>query len=412
MKHDPQKLNAKTVASLTLPLGKADHVIWDEDLRGFGYRQCRNKRGRVRSTWIIQYRNNRGRSRRMTIADGTLPAIAAREMAVRKLAEVKLGSDPQGERITNRAKPSLLFKVAAEAFYEAGIKFGIGDGPTWRPKTARHYRYALFFYPKMLQELEIDSIDRGIIASMLNRVQEEHGRGIAHMVRVRLSTFFGWLMTEGHIEVNPVVGTRKIEGPKARERALSISELVKVWHTCDYECDSVARIIRLLILTGARRQEIVAMQRSEFDPDSGMWTLSEARSKNHRALKLPLPPVARDLITGMHTHPDWICVFSKLGHTNLGYPLKRFIARCNFKETFRIHDLRRSAATGMADIGIQPHIIECVLNHYSGFRKGVAGVYNRSTYEREIADALLRWSEYLLAKIEGRPDNVVPLRTA
>ena len=79
-------------------------------------------------------------------------------------------------------------------------------------------------------------------------------------------------------------------------------------------------------------------------------------------------------------------------------------------KAFNIHDLRRSTATKMADIGIEPHHIEAVLNHYSGHRAGPAGIYNRSHYDRQIRDALLRWSEHLAALIEGRASKVVPLQ--
>jgi integrase len=229
-------------------------------------------------------------------------------------------------------------------------------------------------------------------------------------------------MGEGLIEINPLVGTRKIDKAKERETVLVIEQLAMVWRACDYENDHIARIIRLLILTGARREEIVQMRRGEFEPGTGIWTLPEERSKNYRKLALPLPPIAHDLITGMHTRPGWSYVFSDKGQVNVAQGIARVFERCGFeRKRFRLHDLRRSAATGMADIGVQPHIIECILNHRSGFRAGVAGTYNRATYAREMAIALVRWSEYLLAKVEGREvrddDNVKylappPLRTA
>jgi integrase len=75
-----------------------------------------------------------------------------------------------------------------------------------------------------------------------------------------------------------------------------------------------------------------------------------------------------------------------------------------------LHDLRRSTATHMAEIGVQPHIIEAVLNHVSGHKGGVAGIYNRASYTREIAAALQLWSEHLLAVVEGRKGKIVRLR--
>jgi integrase len=77
-----------------------------------------------------------------------------------------------------------------------------------------------------------------------------------------------------------------------------------------------------------------------------------------------------------------------------------------------LHDLRRSAATGMACIGIQPHVVEAILNHQSGSKRGVAGVYNLNTYSAEKAVALQMWAEHLMAAVEGKAAKVVPLRTA
>jgi hypothetical protein len=85
-------------------------------------------------------------------------------------------------------------------------------------------------------------------------------------------------------------------------------------------------------------------------------------------------------------------------------------ARLNGMKPWRVHDLRRTVATRLGDLGVQPHVIEAALNHFSGHRAGVAGVYNRSNYALEVKSALRRWSEHLLALAEGRARKVVPLR--
>jgi hypothetical protein len=109
------KLTAKTIASLTLPEGKDDHVVFDEDLRGFGYR-LRRRGKRVRKTYLIQYRNKSGRSRRLTIGSGELPIAAARKTAAELLAKVKLGGDPQGEKTAARERGALVFHTVVDEF--------------------------------------------------------------------------------------------------------------------------------------------------------------------------------------------------------------------------------------------------------------------------------------------------------
>src|SRR5262249_11654724 len=108
-------LSAKTIPVLTLPAGKVDHIFWDDELTGFGYRLWRH-RARQRSSWVIQYHTRNGRRRRMTIASGLLPAHVARKLAVEQLAKVRIGGDPQGEKVTERRRGARSFRHVVEDF--------------------------------------------------------------------------------------------------------------------------------------------------------------------------------------------------------------------------------------------------------------------------------------------------------
>jgi integrase len=149
-------------------------------------------------------------------------------------------------------------------------------------------------------------------------------------------------------------------------------------------------------------------------------TIAGARTKNHRALTLTLPQVAIDLLRSISRPEGNDNVFEggAPGFTAWSYATNLLNARIVAAEgkplaDWTLHDLRRSAATHMADeIGVQPHIIEALLNHVSGHKRGVAGIYNRARYDREIASALLLWSEHLAAIIEGRKSKVLSLRSA
>jgi integrase len=152
------------------------------------------------------------------------------------------------------------------------------------------------------------------------------------------------------------------------------------------------------------------MRWSELD-DAGIWALPAERSKNKRSHTIALPSAALAIIASVpHTERDHL--FGSWGAGFTSWPWrKQELDRClgDAVKSWRVHDIRRTVATGLADIGVQPHIIEAVLNHYGGHRAGVAGVYNRSSYAAAMKSALTRWSEHVLALVEGRESKVVSL---
>jgi integrase len=197
-------------------------------------------------------------------------------------------------------------------------------------------------------------------------------------------------MQNGLVENNPTIGTRKPQANKPRERVLSDEELVAIWKAC--KDDDYGRIIRLLILLGARRQEIGGIAWSELDLDGGTWTLPAERSKNGRKHALPLMPMALDIIRAvprMVSREQLFGLRSEDGFNSWDKG-KAAIARSGVSN-WTPHDIRRTVATRMADIGIMPHIIEEILGHVGGHKGGVAGIYNRSSYEREVRNALALW---------------------
>jgi integrase len=192
---------------------------------------------------------------------------------------------------------------------------------------------------------------------------------------------------------------------------LTDAELVAIWKACGD--DDFGRIIRLLILLAARRSEISGLSAAELDMERGTWTLPAARSKNKRPLLLSLPAPALDIINSV---PRWagrdqlFGARARSGFNGWDRGKRKLDEQLGSTvKPWRIHDLRRSVATKMADIGVEPHVIEQILNHVSGHKAGPAGIYNRSSYERQVKAALARWSEHVLALVEGRASKVVAL---
>ena len=179
----------------------------------------------------------------------------------------------------------------------------------------------------------------------------------------------------------------------SRERVLTPDELRKL--CAGLVDDRFSTIVRLLLLTGARRNEIGHLQWSEVDLPRKLIVLPPNRTKNGKPFELPLSHQALAVIERTPRRNSSDFLFSdKLGFKDWGGAKAVLDKRIGIAP-WTLHDLRRSCATGMAELGTQPHIIEAVLNHISGHKGGVAGIYNRARYTDEMRSALQRWADYV-----------------
>ena len=399
------QLSNRNVAALVRPADKDDVVIWDDDLPGFGVRLRGDKK-----TYLVQYRVGT-QQRRESLGDVRKVKLEnARKAARHRFAKVELNIDPRAE--PGRAKAAaarLTLGVVAERYLDAK-KAGL------RPSTYREAKRYFIVHWRSLRDRPLDAIRRADIAACLQELIKARGPIAASRARVNLSALFSWAMKEGLCDANPVIATNDPEaGKRPRERVLSEAELAIIWKAC--QDDDFGRIVKLLMLTGCRRREIGELKWSELDFDRGTMTIAGARTKNHRALTLTLPPAAIDLLRSISRREGNDNVFGGgiPGFTVWSYATDLLNARIVAAEgkplaDWTLHDLRRSAATHMAEeIGVQPHIIEALLNHVSGHKRGVAGIYNRARYDREIASALALWAEHVAAAVEGRKKKIVSL---
>jgi integrase len=221
-----------------------------------------------------------------------------------------------------------------------------------------------------------------------------------------LSKTFSWLVQHRRVEKNPCAGVHRPDTPKSRDRVLTDAEIVKFWSASGAE--QIGALLKLLLLTGCRLNEVAGMRRSELSEDLSTWTLPGERTKNHRPHVVPLPPMAREMIPA----GEGRFVFTTTGESpvSVGSKIKNRLDRAMKIPPWRLHDLRRTAATGMAEIGIAPHIVEAALNHISGAKAGVAGTYNRAAYAAEKKAALERWASHVMGLVAGRKAKVVPIR--
>jgi integrase len=397
------KLTQKAVAALTLPTGKTDAIHFDESMPGFGFRLRRGAGGKVLRSWICQYRHG-GATRRLLLGAGeVLGAEQARVMAKKALGRVANGEDPQASKLDRRGKDKHTLK-ATVADYLA-MKQREVRARTY-VEQARYLTDKRYFGP--LHTLALDQITRKDVASRLNRISLDSSSIVAGRARAHLSALFSWALAHGLTEQNPVVGTLAPKGGQPRERVLSDSELASIWKACGD--DDHGRCIRLLILLGARRQEIGNIAWSECDFERGVWVLPAARSKNGRAHTLPLLPAMLAIIKAVPRMAGRDALFGARanGFTGWSHGKPELDRRASVKN-WTTHDIRRSVATKLADIGVLPHVIEQILNHQSGHRAGPAGIYNRSSYEREVRAALALWHDHLRTLVAGGKRKVLVL---
>jgi integrase len=413
------KLTKATIANLALPAGKNDVIFFDDEIAGLGLRI----RAGGKRTWIAQYRVG-AKQRRVTLGDvRKLDADKARTAARNRLAQVTLGGDPQADKATARVKAAATLGAVVDT-YLAGKKV------TLRPKSFDETERYLRKSWKPVHGLPVHKIERRAVAGRLAEIATDNGPIAATRARAALSALFAWAVREGLANENPVIGTNRPAEARSRDRVLTDAELREIWSACRE--DDYGRIVRLLILTGQRRDEVGGMTWSELDLDQGTWRISGSRTKNGRTHTITLPHTALTIVEKVERRTNNDRLFGK-GDTGFGGWSKAKAALderiddtrrregaqkptdyVNSTPAWTVHDIRRSVATHMAELGVLPHVIEAVLNHVSGHKAGVAGVYNRSGYEREVRISLALWADHVrwIAEGGGRTVMSLPERAA
>lgn len=410
------KLNRATVQGLTLPEGKSDHTHYDEDLTGFGLR--------VRSggsrTWVAVYRLGRKTTKVSLGSARIVKPDEAREKAREILAGVALGHDANAARREERERQEETLGKVIEAYLVQHV------ATKQKPRTQAETRRHLERHWKPLHSIPIHQADRRAIAARLREIAQDSGPVAANRARACLSAAFAWAIKQGlaDIDVNPVSGTAKPGAEKSRERVLTDDELRAIWAATEDAGGEHSTIVRLLMLTGQRREEVARMEWSEIaptGPTGAVWTIPAGRVKNGRDHVVPLSAAALQALQRQSRREGRSLVFGRgqggfSGWSRSKKTLDDRIAASAAKAAGRakavaadkltpwtLHDLRRTLVTRMHSLGTQPHIVEAVVNHISGHKAGVAGVYNRAAYAPEKREALDRWTAHLLEIVGAGP---------
>jgi integrase len=382
------KLTRANIGKLTLPAGKTEALFWDDDVHGFGLR-VREGGSRV---LIFQYKIG-SRTRKITLGHcSALDPATARKTASELYARTKLGHDPAAERDERRTD---------ETFGSHIKPFLNWQRSRVRASTLRHLERHLLINLAPLHRLPFASVTRREVATQLSRLSETSPVQ-ANRTRSSLATFLNWATREGLTETNVALLTNK-NAEKPRERVLSNDEIKIIWSALP-EGD-FADIVKVLFLTGQRANEISDLRWDEIDFKKDVIRLPAHRTKNRRSHTIPMSPTVRSILEARQQNGrdrDHVFGISQRGFSGWSKAKLRLDEAIKIP-AWRVHDLRRTAATGLGELGIFPHVIEAILNHVSGTRSGVAGLYNKAAHETEKRTALQRWAEHVAALVKAVP---------
>jgi integrase len=373
------RLTDAAVAALQVPRGKSEIIAFDDALPGFGVRV----RSGGSKRFIYQYKLN-STNRRVTFKEANVKR--ARAAAQILAAKVTLGSDPALEK-------EAAHDAAGDTFKRCLDRYLARPQGKRRERTLQEIRRHLERNLQPLHRLHVKEIGRRRVADELMRITAENGAVQSNRTRSSLSAFLNWCIGEGYLDINVAAQTNKHE-EVARSRVLSDAELAKIWNALPEQGD-YHDIIQLLILTGQRLGEITDLSWREVDLDKAIITLPPSRTKNHREHVVPLSAPSLEILKG-RARGDRELIFGTGAHGFGAFSKRKreLDERAELKVAWVIHDIRRSVATGLAKF-VQPHIVECVLNHVGGFRAGIASTYNRHAYEDEKRNALNLWGKHI-----------------
>lgn len=254
-----------------------------------------------------------------------------------------------------------------------------------------------------------DAVTRGDVTRLVDGIANR-APTMARAVHAQLSAFYSWALPRlDRLQGNPCQGAGRPARSKARERVLSDAELATLWRVACDEPLPWGPALKLLMLTGARREEVFSADWPEFDLKAREWTIPPERAKNGVAHLVPLSSAAIAVLKAIPEVEDSDKVFptrtksARAERSASGFSKAQARWRASLDESlggkgrsdWRLHDIRRTVATGLQRLGVRFEVTEAVLNHVSGARGGVAGVYQRHDWKQEKRVALTKWAAHL-----------------
>jgi len=394
------RLTQARIDGLKCPAGGKDMLVFDDEQRGLGVRVTAGGG----KSFIAQYTLHR-KKRRIPLGSCSAISLAkAREAARAIMGEVAKGLDPAMER--KQARLEAHKKAAHEALTLVRLLEDwqalhlTGKRPKYAIEAVRALRNAFARY----LDLPAADLDRAAVVRALDALTKKGHAAMAARTAAYGKAAFGWAVKRGALASNPFTNL-PIAPTVKRERVLSDEELAAIWRATERE-GPFNSIVRLLVLTGQRREEVNGLRWDELSSDLAIWTIPGARTKNGVAHVVPLSALRRNCCAPAVGWRIGLPRTSRLFQWVL--KAKAALDAASGVSNWRLHDLRRTMATGLQRLGVRLEVTEAALNHTSGSRGGIVGVYQRHDFAAEKQAALAAWAAHVMALVEGRePESKV-----
>jgi integrase len=373
-----------------LDVAEKDTVYWDQGLPGFGVKVT----PRGRKVFIVMYRlgGAGSRLRKYTIGPyGRVTLPMARAQAQKIFAARLDGRDPAEEKKQARRR---LVVDQVEDLVETFIRERLSKVRTARRLSNRLRRDLIPYWGAK----SVHDIKKRDVIDLVSKISERNSHAGYRLLKT-LKTFFRWCVGRAVIEASPAEGLSTDYREVSRDRVLTDNELAAIIVAARKTPWPYGGIVEFLALTGQRREEVAQASSGEIDAEARTWCIPGDRTKNRKAHIVHLSEPAWRVISG-HLTGKYIFPTSTGRYFQAYSQSKRLLDELSGIRGWRLHDLRRTIVSGMARMGIPPHVADKILNHQSGTISGVAAVYQRHDFLAERKDALDRWGVHVAELVQ------------
>ena len=393
-----QKLTESAVTRLTVDKGEREAFLWDGSLPGFGVRAFASGA----KSFVVKYALADGRQRRMSLGAAQTGMLGeTRKAAASILLKVRNGQDPAGDKKASREREQKQ-KLVGELMRDY---LAVKDTQV-RPTTYRLIERHLMHVFRSLHDRPIETLSRRDVVEIVDAMVKQGHPVQADRSKTTMVGFCSWCMEYGYLAGNIAVGIKQRTAAEhaKRDRVLSMKELAQVWAATSGE-DDFSKLTRLLILTGARRQELGKLEWNEIDIDQREISLPKERTKPGVAHTIYLSDAALAILQAIVPRPRKKHVFGQtVGSGFSGWSKAKLKLDKRLGDSirpWRHHDLRRSLCTNASNLGLAPMVVlEAALGHWGAAKPGVVGVYDHFKHDPERRKLMDDWAAAVLAHAE------------